>query len=68
MLLPREVREKLAALQNSDAGGSSVQCSAEQVPAETVVRGSQQMPTGREVDHSRGHYLSIRLTPAQIGG
>ena len=67
MLLPREVRKKLAAVHSSDEDGNSVQRSAEQVPAETVVRGSRQMPPGREIDHSLGHYLSIRLTPAQIG-
>jgi len=62
-MLPREVRKNLAALHGSDEDGSSV----EQVPAETVVRGSQQMPPGREVQHRLGHYLSIRLTPAQVG-
>jgi len=62
MLLPREVRKKL-----NDEDGDSVQCSGEQVPAETVVRGSRQMPPGWEIHHSLGHYLSIRLTPAQIG-
>ena len=67
MLLPREVRKKLAALHSTDEDGDSVQYSAEQVQAETVVRGSRQMPPGREIDHSLGHYLSIRLTPAQIG-
>jgi len=66
-LLPREDRKKLAALHNSNEDGDSAGCSAEQVPAETVVRGSRQMPPGREIDHSLGHYLSIRLTPAQIG-
>ncbi len=67
MLLPREVSKKLAALHSSDADGSSAQCSAEPVPAETVVRGSQQMPPGREVDHSLGRYLSTRLTPQAVG-
>jgi len=57
----------MAALHSSEKDGSCVECSAEQVPAETVVRASQQMPAGLEVDHSLGHYLSIRLTPAQIG-
>ncbi len=57
----------MAALHNSNEDGDSAGCSAEGVPAETVVRGSQQMPPGREIDHSLGHYLSIRLTPVQVG-
>ncbi len=57
----------MAALHNSNEDGDSVRCSAEQVPAETIVRASPQMPPGLEVDHSLGHYLSIRLAPEQIG-
>ncbi len=67
MLLPRELRKKLAALHSTDEDGDSVQHSVEQAPAETVVRASPQMPPGQEIDHSLGHYLSIRLTPAQVG-
>jgi len=54
-------------LHNSNEDGDSAGCSAEGVPAETVVRGSPQMPPGWEVQRSLGHYLSIRLTPVQIG-
>jgi len=67
MLLPRDLKGKLAVLHSSDEDGSSVQCSAEQIPAETVVRASQQMPPGRQIGHSLGHYLSIRLTPQAVG-
>ncbi len=67
MLLPREIRKKLAALHSTEGDGDSVQRSVKQVPVETVVRGSQQMPPGQEIDQSLGHYLSIRLTPVQVG-
>ncbi len=67
MSLPREAKERRAILHSSDEDRTSAGCFAEHAPAETVVRASSQMPPGREIAHSLGRYLSIRLTPAQIG-
>ena len=67
MLLSRDVRRKLADLRGDAAHGAAANHAPDDAPAALVIAPSLQMPPGLAVADSLGGYLSIRLTPADVG-
>ncbi len=73
MLLSRDARRKLAALHGGsehaqrERAAHTAEDSSEESVVATVVAPNPEMPAGQVVQHSLGSYLSIRVTPADIG-